>query len=1425
MNILMEEQDEFYTLITSWKSSHQEFATDNHMLQLQDNVQQLIAHNQDHHRLFAEASGSEEQWITGHTFNPAKRAKYTHDNWSAISVQQCMRALHHRSLITNCPLSVSAATFCAQKLADLSENVKPDTRLTNEQQEAITTISSVIKQLTGEQSFSRDSFLSLLTRKRELSIQVLWQLHCEGVVKLSEFVLSNMGTPDVIAGYTAALVAACVACNEGTVAVLSAILRECIRSAFGTVAREDEPRSRAAKVCRAMLDKVVGRLLEAMSAGTLDARWCCPLADLHASAEAGDANRSFRAHAVRFLLSYKCLVKPSDAVSRQEEWTYARSPLLLTAFYKSLLQSLALEEAAELLEGAVRKQEVNWQRLLAFTATLLVQFPRAAASLRAIIDGLLKEALEGGTKEESLLAGLLLARQASLEGPHVFPSYGDWFSTTFGTPRSPAGTRKSFSFLVGFLTKLARHESPRFLVAHVTRLPYVPPKCRHLLSDYLALARTRLDDMNVSLEQVTMVGEGGAGVAGQGALCQLEDRAKRDVEGAVAVFEKTQKVPSTLMEQSIFHKPYYIGKFLPMLLEPRPLPDVPDTKMKLIESLRLLDKIPKQLYSSYENGCRREMEQLLEGVFDSDSDDIATGPLEKLEQHMDMLISAVLDRSLSKPKKTVSEQLSRISELLHDATKLHAPSTTDSAVVDNSAAGTIIQVVDVILNSFCKIEAAVMSQEMSAANTGHGHTDSHHKLWASQFVSVLAGIPELHAVLCRRLMALLCNESDILEDEHLIGLSLLVLETSRCETRILARLDSLSSASVPIVDLVADHLSTSTGAAMKQTLKFCTAFIDRALLIENQTLTTVKGEAGAAYVPVGLATKFRYLVPRLCPETRWHGIAGAACYGRAWSEERWSSAATRLWYLTPVRTVLDSCLMTFEQWIQVELAVKADTDAITYLQRHNYRRWAVHALFIPVAVNLGGCGGCHQRACTTILHALVQEDEQRNICKKNLWMAAYHSNNNPCSLVEKPTSPISRCEVIALLQELVLLLPVDGVPWLLEQSALYCAHENVIQPSGRRSEHCESDQAPALTSTDDTLVAPCSLEREAMMVAFVCLVQSLPAYLLFTNQPNQKIHPDVCRKVLNLILHMKRDFQGVCGLEYDVTTYLCKGIVMAAGTCGTETELVLMRMLQDSNLLTASMLFHWPTLWITLSQLCQCYKTNKLKSVFSNMNCIYTDVNQLVDIHGVVSSLTGEPWMVAMCLYSCCYHDVNKRLQSLKPDCVEVVQWLLVCISTDYVQLVSSNSREGLKLSVLLLSMCPEAVCVFDKRSQPNRIQEEILSELQVQLLSSSFFRILITVQSEGFLGSVQTVRGFLCILLDNHRDLCQLLTHSQPSSDYSWLSYHQVVSMESVLQASRLVMQCLRDASHDALLQLSEQGISTEDEEINCFIKSRLQK
>ncbi|ETE69152.1 Fanconi anemia group A protein, partial [Ophiophagus hannah] len=135
---------------------------------------------------------------------------------------------------------------------------------------------------------------------------------------------------------------------------------------------------------------------------------------------------------------------------------------------------------------------------------LSLSLPSRAAGL---LDGLLRKAF-ANYDVESLITAFLIVRQAALEGPALFPPYAEWFKV------------------------------------HLLHPPFVPSKYRTLLLEYITLAKTRLADLKVSIEDMGLYENLSSDKEASQACCQ----ALQDVEKAIQIFRNTGKIPASVME-------------------------------------------------------------------------------------------------------------------------------------------------------------------------------------------------------------------------------------------------------------------------------------------------------------------------------------------------------------------------------------------------------------------------------------------------------------------------------------------------------------------------------------------------------------------------------------------------------------------------------------------------------------------------------------------------------------------------------------------------------------------------------------------------------------------------------------------------------------------------------------------------------------
>ncbi|XP_071442462.1 uncharacterized protein [Hetaerina americana] len=310
------------------------------------------------------------------------------------------------------------------------------------------------------------------------------------------------------------------------------------------------------------------------------------------------------------LLTFSPDITLNQAFSLQTEWSYCKIPRHLQQMLASMLRPFEAKNALDVMQTILKMGEVNWRNVLACISVFLVTKDESGMLMKDFVSSLVQEAFSDGCRETLILA-LLTARQCSLENSG-FPSYAEWFDSTFGVRSKGADQKgatagRNFRLLVSLLTDLVPVESVMGLRAHILHPPQAPASAaaRTLLSDYLHLARTRLSDFGVRLSD-----QGGLFRMSQLAACEVngsnQSLASAEVEYVLSHFEQTGEILRTVLEASVFRKRYLEQTFLPELLKPRILPEEPDTRMKVIKILASKGLISASMIKVYSDQCEEE---------------------------------------------------------------------------------------------------------------------------------------------------------------------------------------------------------------------------------------------------------------------------------------------------------------------------------------------------------------------------------------------------------------------------------------------------------------------------------------------------------------------------------------------------------------------------------------------------------------------------------------------------------------------------------------------------------------------------------------------------------------------------------------------------------------------------------------------------
>uniref|UniRef100_A0A8C5IQT3 FA complementation group A n=1 Tax=Junco hyemalis TaxID=40217 RepID=A0A8C5IQT3_JUNHY len=695
---------------------------------------------------------------------------------------------------------------------------------------------------------------------------------------------------------------------------------------------------------------------------------------LYGSVAHPDSLRQFFRHTLSEVLTYNPVLKVSDAIQMQKEWSFTRTSPLLTALYRKLLVAFSVKESVCQLQQVLETHEVNWQHVLSCVSTLVVCQAEAGQLFKDLLSHLLLKAF-GNYDMENMITAFLITRQAALEGPAVFMPYSEWFKASFGNAGGHHGSsKKSLVFLLEFLSELVPFEAAPYLKVHIMFPPCVPGKHRALLLEYITLARTRLADLQVAIEDMGLYED----LSAPEEAVQPQAQALRDVEKALQIFESSRKIPTSVIEASIFRRPYYTSWFLPALLRPRVLPKTPDGRMAFIDSLKRADKIPSNLYSTYLQACHAMKEKVLQDASEAEPSH-PKEPLEQLEAELAELRTLVVQQA---QWEEVAAKLALVSDRLRGA--LGAGSEDNEAAPCSSRLQVAVpapglppcaqRVVDLLLTSFC--------QTLLAASSFNPPDRQGPCL--SLLVKMMCGHRNLLPALLARLCQLLYHQGPSLGATHILGLAAFVIHLSECRALIPAvEADFGPSQAAPgKAQSVSEYWSSLLVCRTEESFVFCLRFCTAAAL--------------------------QFLVPRLSSEAR------AVLCEEAQSALSWSSlscpslsyrrASLCLWRQAAFQELLKekAFQLSFREWLLLELQVCPAKDILSAAERQDFHHWAIYQRYLPAPSAAGGCDGDLEKACGVILNAILDSSHRLEL--------------GGCAHSRTSLSP----EILCRLQELVL---------------------------------------------------------------------------------------------------------------------------------------------------------------------------------------------------------------------------------------------------------------------------------------------------------------------------------------------------------------------------------------------------------------------
>ncbi|XP_069811763.1 Fanconi anemia group A protein-like, partial [Dendropsophus ebraccatus] len=808
-------------------------------------------------------------------------------------------ALRDQAFHLNLPPNVLGATASLSNILKICHNVTDGaerTMLSQEQREKLLGFLKTLKGLLSENCFSRSVFLKQIWEQEHPPLlEVVWHLQNLDIVGLEDLLEGCKDPGSAVDWFCKELQSLFLymqkSCDiEFCKQIISSFLTVLIENAFSKASTSGKSSEcpKLKEISLSILDKMLTWFLdfipEAQNVDSykpgVEQNWLMAYnASRYRARVIPELLENFFTHTLSQVLIFKPKLKVSDAIRLQGGWSFVKTCPLLTALYRKLFVLLSAEKLSSCIQRVLDTQEVNWHHVLACVSCVVVCQPEAQQLVKDLLSHLLSQAFQ--TYElEYLITAFLVARQAALEGPAAFMSYTEWFKCTFGTASSYQNTtKKSLVFLLKFLSDLVPYETPQYLKVHILHAPYVAAKFRPLLMEYITLAKTQLSDMKVSIEDMGLYEDLSVSCAKH----QAQPQAQQDVQKAVQIFENTGKIPASVMEASIFRRPYFTSRFLPALLAPRLLPVVPDSLMLLIDALRRADKIPPAVMSSYLDSCELEKQRKLEG-----------------NEKMDMSLN-------EEPFARLQAALWELRPLITDPKRYDEISSQMAVISDRlvSVVGSVnMDTLSVTPSLFTKSVKELEPQELMAADliltfffqcvmvSFSANPPDRQGPWASLYVKMLCGHPRaLYAVLSRTLQ-LMCPQAGLLKDPHVVGLAVFSVHVHEC--RALLTTNKEVNALESFWELV---LNPQCMKSVSVILRFCTAAVSYAccrfsLLSPGASLDCIS--------PIFIR-KLHHLLPRLVLEAR-EGLIDevediAVLYSSVlFPSTSWKDAAVSLWH-------------------------------------------------------------------------------------------------------------------------------------------------------------------------------------------------------------------------------------------------------------------------------------------------------------------------------------------------------------------------------------------------------------------------------------------------------------------------------------------------------------------------------------------------
>lgn len=1366
-------------------------------------VVRLMKHHQNLGDLLLEVtgSGSERDGVDSDDHNAGTPAR-----GSFIA-----SVFREQALMKDVPPGLLTARTAVEKIQQIEQlglTPRHTVMLDADQRGKLVCLLQSLRELMSTGMLSRLQFREEIWKAKEVPmLEVVWHLQKRNIVSLEELVTSN---PDVTFAVRWLFDNLCLLCSEAEDQyqhqdiprqILSDIVAELVGNGFkeSNNLESDRKERQFSQVCFEVLNRMLLWLLdnlckenetEGASVERATQFWLnvFDTALFHGTLSP-DLLKQFFYHTLTQILTFNPVLEASDAIRMQGEWCFAKTKILLTTLYRKIFVLFSAEELIVHLRQVLETHEVNWQNVLSCASTLLVCQPPTQQLLKELLANLLTNSFEN-YELESIITAFLLVRQAAVEGPAVFISYSEWFKKSFGSANGyHGGSKKALIFLLKFLTDLVPFETVQYLKVHILHPPYVPSKYRALLLEYVSLAKTRLADLQASVEDMGLYEDLSTAHEAPKPQCQ----ALQDVEKAVQIFETTGKIPASVMEASIFRRPYYLARFLPALLVPRALPDSLDSHMAFIDSLKRADKIPDTMYASYIHACNREKQQQLEGVSTFEAMDHGREPIEVLSAALEELRKVAIDPSktdvVSAQIAVISGQLKTMIDDEDHCTAMDKPIQLDTVV--DSLGLLEMEVRDLLLKNFCQTFLVV-----SSFNPPQRQGE-----WASLFVKMLCGHRRLLCAVLLRVLHLTCRQASSLSDVHVLGLAGFTLHIHIL--RISLSVESLQSAGKEEVSFV-NHLNQSlvcrTGECSTFCLRFCTAAVAYAVCLSSSRCSSAL-DVVQQFVPPVFMQKLQYVIPRLIPKCRrdhdvvvepiWNNLVGLHL--------NWTAAAISLFKHHTFKELAEMkhFQLTFYDWLMFELEVQPHGDLLSDVDRQEYQHWACYQHYLPSPLAAGGCGGDLLTACRTIINSLMDFSKRAKVQSFEEFSCSRRPSFNRSSYEN----------IICRLQEMVFDL------------------ESVRAKAPREDGHFLLDVFLDRRAKLELQTLSKQIEQQIELQLFTRIMVALPPCVLFKTRIDGLKTTLECEEFFHFTNAELRN--GYCKefvLPFHIVSHFFRGLLNASVHCEKPSSAV-DGILSNSKVRCPLLMLSATYWWARLEPvLCTQWKRSSDTPFPRELQTMLD--SQLWASRLLVGKLESGPlccpWVLGAFLYFTLKRGNSlKMLQTaMREICAENKEFQVSVLYLTLMHLVSSllQPKETSDLTVPLKT-CADMIMILEEQNQPwldifmvvnkdykpHQILFSMISDVERKLLPIVFYSLLIILDPK-LVSSVIKHSDFLFVAITLHSAMVKLFLDGEniiPVSDQPDLqNSNQPDPLELITKGRRFLLRVIPSCSGQIISQ-----------------------